>query len=186
MPRSSPPLTYGPAARLGHWLTVLLLIGSFVLGYTMVDLAPSPAKLKYFAWHKWIGVTVFALALARLLWRQWTGVPALPATMRAWERHVAVAVHVLLYLLLLAAPLSGWLMSSAKGYQTVYLGVLPIPDLIGKNVELAHFLEELHELLVTSLLVVIGLHAAAALKHYFVDRDEVLGRMLPGLRPRVR
>lgn len=186
MSRRPPPLTYGPAAQLGHWLTVLLIAGGFWLGFTMVDLAASPTKLQYFAWHKWIGVTVFGLALLRLGWRQWTGAPALPLQMPGWERAVARAVHVLLYLLLIAVPLSGWLMSSAKGFQTVYLGLLPIPDLLGKNRELGEFLEEMHELLTTTLLVMIGLHAAAALKHHFVDRDEVLARMIPGLRPRGR
>lgn len=184
MSRRPPPLTYGPAVQLGHWLTVLLIAGSFWLGYTMTDLAASPTKLKFFSWHKWIGVTVFGLALLRLAWRQWAGAPSLPAQMQRWEQHLARAAHVLLYLLLLALPLSGWLMSSAKGYQTVYLGLLPIPDLIGKDAALGEFLEELHELLGTVLLVVIGLHAAAALKHHFIDRDDVLARMIPGLRPR--
>jgi cytochrome b561 len=180
------PANYGPAAQLGHWLTALLLVGSFWLGYTMTDMALSPAKLRFYSWHKWVGVTVFALALLRLGWRQWAGVPALPPSMRRWERVLAQAVHVLLYLLLLAAPLSGWLMSSAKGYQTVYLGLLPIPDLIGKNAALGERLETLHGLLTTGLLYVIALHALAAVKHHFIDRDEVLARMLPGLRPRSR
>lgn len=81
-------------------------------------------------------------------------------------------------------PLSGWLMSSAKGFQTVYFGVLPIPDLLAKNADLGERLEVLHEVLNTSLLAVVTLHVAAALKHHFVDRDGVLLRMLPRLPDR--
>ncbi|HSW14768.1 MAG TPA: cytochrome b [Solimonas sp.] len=175
---------YGVTAQLGHWLTALLLVGSFWLGWTMTDMALSPTRLRYFSYHKWIGVTVFGLAVLRILWRQWARPPALPAQMAAWEQAAARLSHVLLYLLLLAIPLSGWLMSSAKGYQTVYLGLLPIPDLIGKDKALGKQLEEVHELLATGLLLVIAVHALAALKHHFHDRDDVLARMLPGLRPR--
>lgn len=177
---------YGTTARLGHWLSALLLVGSFTLGYVMTELAMSPTKLKYFSYHKWIGVTVFALAALRLAWRLWARAPALPTAMRAWERHIAAATHGLLYLLLLLVPLSGWLMSSAKGFQTVYLGRWPIPDLIGKNAELGKALQGVHELLSTLLLLLIALHVLAALKHHFIDRDEVLARMVPGLAPRSR
>jgi len=184
---STAPLNgYGRTAQLGHWLTALLLVGSFWLGYTMTDMALSPTRLRYFSYHKWIGVTVFALALLRLAWRLRAPPPALPATMAAWERRAARIAHVLLYLLLLAIPLSGWLMSSAKGYQTVYLGLLPIPDLIGKDKALGEQLEEVHELLATGLLYLVAVHALAALKHHFIDRDAVLAGMLPGLRPRRR
>jgi cytochrome b561 len=177
---------YSNTARLGHWLSVLLLAGSFTLGYVMTELAMSPTKLKYFSYHKWIGVTVFALAVLRLGWRLRTQAPSLPATMPAWERSIAAATHGLLYLLLLLVPLSGWLMSSAKGFQTVYLGRWPIPDLIGKDAELGGVLQGVHEQLSTLLLILIALHVLAALKHHFIDRDEVLARMVPGLGPRSR
>lgn len=186
MSNHSLPQRYGAPAQLGHWLTLLLLLGSFTLGYVMTDMATSPTRLKLFSYHKWIGVTVFGLALLRILWRQWARPPALPAQMAPWEKTVATATHWLLYLLLLAIPLSGWLMSSAKGFQTVYFGVLPIPDLLDKNKELGETLEGLHETLTTALLLVLLLHVAAALKHHFFDRDDVLARMIPGLRPRQR
>lgn len=180
------PQGYGRTAQLGHWLTALLLVGSFWLGYTMTDMALSPARLRYYSYHKWIGVTVFALALLRLAWRLRMPPPALPAAMAAWERAAARITHWLLYLLLLAVPLSGWLMSSAKGFSTVYLGLLPLPDLVGKDKALGELLEEVHELLGSGLLYLIAVHALAALKHHFVDRDAVLAGMLPGLRPRRR
>ncbi len=135
---SQPPvvLRYGAVAQSAHWLTFLLLIGSFTLGYWMTELAMSPTRLKLYAYHKWIGVTIFALVALRLSWRLLAKAPPLPDSVPAWERRLAGLTHAALYLLLFAVPLSGWLMSSAKGFQTVYFQVLPIPDLIGKNKEL--------------------------------------------------
>jgi len=172
---------YGLTAQLGHWLTVLLLCAAFPVGFYMVELALSPTKLKLFSYHKWVGVTVFALVGLRLLWRSVNPPPPSPA-MPSWALRTAQITHRLLYLLLLAVPLSGWLMSSAKGFQTVYLAQVPIPDLLGKDPALGAALESVHWMLNKMLLGAIALHVAAALKHHFVDRDGVLLRMLPALR----
>ena len=175
---------YTPAAIAFHWILAVLIIGNLAFGLTIVDLPLSPQKLRYFSWHKWTGVTIFLIASARLLWRLSHRPPALPPTMKPWERRLARVGHVLLYVLFFAAPLTGWLFSSATGFQTVYLGVLPIPDLIAKNKELAEVLKLAHHWINYTLAAVIVLHAAAALKHHFVDRDDVLARMLPLARRR--
>jgi cytochrome b561 len=178
---------YRASAQLLHWLTALLLPGSFALGFYMVGLDVSPDKLRLYAYHKWIGVTVFAVALLRLGWRLWSPPPALPASMPAWERQASSTVHRLLYLLVLAVPLSGWLMSSAKGFQTVYFALLPIPDALAKNAALGAALEEVHWALNKMLLLTVCLHIAAALKHHYIDRDGILLRMLPRrTRPETR
>lgn len=179
---STPQVRYSGTAQLAHWLTALLLIGSFSLGYVMTDLAMSPTKLKLFSYHKWLGVTIFMLVILRLLWRLRVKPPPLPDAMARWERRLAAFTHGLLYVLLFAVPLSGWLMSSAKGFQTVYLGWLPIPDVIGKNREWAGWLQATHETLTSIMLGLVALHVAAALKHHFINRDGVLLRMLPRLR----
>jgi cytochrome b561 len=145
-----------------------------------VDLPLSPTKLRNFSYHKWIGVTVFMLAAARLLWRLGHAPPALPLAMAPWERRTAELTHALLYLLFFAAPLTGWLFSSAAGFQTVYLGVVPIPDLLSKDKALADALKLAHKSINYTLAAVIVLHVAAALKHHFIDKDDVLRRMLPG------
>lgn len=173
---------YRLPAVAAHWLIFLLLIGSFTLGFTMTGMALSPAKLRYFSWHKWIGVTVFLLVLLRLAWRAYAKPPSLPP-MPAWQVQASQISHHLLYVLLLALPLTGWLMSSAKGFQTVYFGKIAIPDLIGKNPPLGAALEAVHEALAFLMLGVLALHVLAALKHHFIDRDAVLARMLPGLKP---
>jgi len=162
-----------------HWLVFALVVGNWLLGPYMADLPLSPQKLRYFSWHKWIGVTVFLLAVFRLAWRVSHRPPPLPVAMPHWQRHLARASHFALYLLILAIPLSGWLYSSATGVPTVYLGWVQLPDLVGRDKALAEFLKQAHIVLNTTLLAVVVIHVAAALKHHFVDHDEVLARMLP-------
>lgn len=167
-----------------HWVAALLIIGNLAFGLYMVDLPLSPAKLRYYSWHKWAGVTIFLLSALRLLWRLAHPAPALPPSMPAWQRLAANASHHALYLLFFAAPLSGWLFSSAAGFQTVYFGVVPLPDLLAKNKELADLLKLVHRFANYTLAALVVLHVAAAVKHHVVDRDDVLARMLPLLKSR--
>jgi cytochrome b561 len=172
------PRYSAPAIAL-HWLVAALILANLSLGLYTVDMPLSPTKLRNFSYHKWIGVTVFLLAAARLLWRLGHTPPQLPAAMAPWERRTAQLTHALLYFLFFAAPLTGWLFSSAAGFQTVYLGMLPIPDLLSKDKALADALKLAHKSINYTMAAVIVLHAAAALKHHFVDKDDVLRRMLP-------
>ncbi|MBI4754836.1 MAG: cytochrome b [Betaproteobacteria bacterium] len=167
-----------------HWVVALIVFGSFPLGLYMVDLPLSPWKLKLYSWHKWAGVTVFMLALVRLAWRTAHPAPPPAAGVPAWQRRAASATHVLLYLLLLVIPLTGWLMSSAKGFQTVYFGIVPLPDLLPKDKALGDALALVHRSLNYLLATLVVVHMGAALKHHLVDRDETLARMLPFLRKR--
>ena len=176
------PAAYTRTAIALHWLTAALILAALPLGLTMTELALSPTKLKLYAWHKWLGVTVFALVVVRVVWRLTHPAPPLPASIPAWQQRAAHVLHGLLYLWMLAIPLSGWLMSSAKGFQTVYLGLLPLPDLLAKDAALAETLAALHAWLNYSLIALLLAHVGAALKHQWVDRDAVLGRMLPGLQ----
>jgi cytochrome b561 len=175
---------YSRAAVGLHWIAAALIIGNLAFGLYMVDLPLTPAKLKYYSWHKWAGVTIFLVSALRLLWRLTHPSPALPSSMPAWQRTAANASHHALYLLFFAAPLSGWLFSSAAGFPTVYFGVLPIPDLLAKNKELADILKLVHRSLNYALVALVVMHIAAAIKHHVVDRDDVLARMLPLLKPR--
>jgi cytochrome b561 len=170
---------YTPAAIALHWIVAALILANLALGLYTVDLPLSPQKLRFFSFHKWIGVTVFLLAAARLLWRLGHPPPGLPAAMAPWEQRAAQATHGLLYALFFAAPLTGWLFSSASGFQTVYLGLVPIPDLLSKDKALADALRLAHHWINYTMAAVIALHVAAALKHHFVDKDDVLRRMLP-------
>lgn len=171
---------YTKTAIVLHWLIALLIIAAFALGVTMTDIPGlTPTKLKYFSWHKWLGVTVLALVAARLLWRLTHVAPALPSSMPAWQVKVSDLMHGALYVLMFAIPLSGYFYSLAAGVPVTYLGVLPLPVLIEPNQELKPVLKAVHYWLNMGLLAAVLLHMAAALKHQFVDRDGVLKRMLP-------
>ncbi len=170
-------IRYSTPAIVLHWLIALLIFVTFPLGLYMADLPLSPDKLKLISYHKWIGVTVFTLAGLRVVWRLTHTPPPLPASVADWQRRASAIVHGLLYLLILVIPLSGWLMSSAKGVPTVWFGVLPLPDLIGKDKALGNLLQEVHETLNYTLLALVVLHVAAALQHHFIERQPFLQRM---------
>ena len=173
------PTRYASTAIFLHWLSAFLIVAAFPLGLTMHELPLSPLKLQLYSYHKWLGVTILLLVAVRLAWRAGHTPPPLPASIPLWQQRAAHTLHGLLYLLLFAIPLSGWLMSSAKGFQTVYLGVLPLPDLIGKDKALGELLTEVHETLNFALLALVVAHIGAALKHHFIDRDDILARMMP-------
>lgn len=176
--------SYTRTAVALHWLIAALIFTTFPLGVYMHELAVSPTRVQLFSYHKWIGVTIFLLAVIRVAWRWSHPAPPPVAGTPAWQRLTAAATHHLLYLLVIVIPVSGWLMSSAKGVPTVWLGLVPLPDLVSKNEELAELLEEVHESLNFGLLLLVVLHLVGALKHRFIDRDEVMARMLPFLASR--
>lgn len=172
--------SYTTTAKILHWLIALLIVAAFTMGLVMVDIPGfTPTKLKYFSWHKWLGVTVLALAAVRLLWRHRNRPPAHPAGMSAWQLKAADYTHVLLYVLMFAVPLSGYLYTTAAGVPVVYLGLFPIPAAFEADTALKALLKPVHYWLNMGLAALVFMHVAAALKHHFVDRDEVLKRMLP-------
>jgi len=171
---------YTATAMLLHWLIAALIVWGFALGWVMTDIPGiTPTKLRYFAWHKWIGVTVLALVLVRILWRATHDAPPLPASMPAWERAAAHAGHLALYLLMVAIPVTGYLYSSAAGIQVVYLGRWPLPVLIGPNDALKAALRIVHVTLNYVLLASVAVHLVAVAKHQWLDRQRILARMLP-------
>lgn len=178
-----PRISYTRTAVALHWLIALLILAGFTLGANMVDLHMSPLKLRLFSYHKWIGITVLGLVLIRSVWRLTHAVPPDEPAPR-WQRRVAHLTHGALYALMIAVPLLGWLYSSASGFPVVYLKLWQLPDLVPKNAALAQVLVRAHTLLAWTLLYVVLLHIAGALKHHFVDRDATLRRMLRWTPPR--
>jgi cytochrome b561 len=176
--RSAPSRYTGTAIAL-HWIMALALPLTFAVGLYMSDLPFSPQRLRLFNWHKWAGITLLGLATLRLLWRLTHRAPALPAATPRPQALAAHAVHGLVYLLLFLVPLAGWAYSSAAGFHVVWLGVVPLPDLAPVDKALAALLKERHELLAWTLAALVAAHIGAALKHQFVDRDGLIGRMLP-------
>jgi len=156
------------------------------MGWYMVDLPMSVQRLKLFNWHKWAGITILVLSAARLLWRLSHPAPALPSTMPAWQRTASHVSHGMMYVLFFAIPLVGWAYSSAAGFSIVWFGVIPLPDWVPRSRELAELLKPWHGWLAYALAAVVAVHVAAALKHHWIDKDQVMARMLPWLRSHVR
>ena len=171
-----PPSRYTAVAVLLHWLMALAITGSFIVGTYMADLPFSPSRLKLYNYHKWAGVTILALAAIRLLWRL-THRPPADLTMPAWQKTSAHVAHGLLYAMFFAIPLVGWAYSSASGFPVVLYGVLPLPDFVSPDKELAKLIKPWHAYLAWAMTAVLAVHVTGALKHRFIDRDGLLSRM---------
>lgn len=175
---------YGAVAKGFHWAVALLVIGVICAGLYMVNLDLSPAKLQIYALHKSVGITILVLVALRLVWRFSNAHPAALPTHRPWEKILARIVHALLYLSLFLMPLSGWVMSSAKGFSVSVFDLFTLPDLVRPDEALAKQAVLVHKTVAYTLIVMIGLHLAGALKHHVIDRDKTLRRMLPFGRAR--
>lgn len=172
----SSPHRYTRTAVVLHWLMALGLLGAIAVGFYMDSLPLGLARLKLINWHKWFGISLLLLVLIRLGWRSGHRPPPdLP--MPRWQTQAAHAMHWALYGLMLLVPLLGWAYSNAAGFPVVWFGLLPLPDFVGKNKELAEVLKSLHHVAAWTLLALILAHAAAALKHQFIDRDRLIDRM---------
>ncbi len=171
---------YNWLARQFHWLMVPLILCLFVLGLLMTELPVSTLKLTLYAWHKWIGITVLALVVFRLVWRFISCAPTSEATQVPSFIHLlAKAGHVGLYLLLIVIPLIGWLRSSSAGFEIVLFEVLPIPDLMGKDEAFSKNLALLHKIGAFTLLLLLFGHVGAVVLHYKVWQDRILQKMAP-------
>jgi cytochrome b561 len=180
-----PPATWNGGVKFFHWVIALLILVQFALGWLAASWRLSPAKLDLFVWHKSIGVLVLALVLLRLAWRLAApAAPALPAHMPAWERTAARASHVLLYGLMLALPLSGWVIQSTSGMPFRIFRQWPLPAIAAADKAASDLAAMVHFSLGMALAALLAVHVGAALRHHFVQRDEVLKRMLPAWRRR--
>jgi len=171
---------YGAVAQGFHWLIAALVLTTVVIALYMTGLPLSPEKIKTYNLHKSIGVTILVLALLRLAWRLVSPPPALPAAMAGWERAAAGASHLALYGLLLAQPVIGIFHSSAASFPVVVFGAVTLPSVTAPDKELKETLEALHSWLGWAFIALICLHVAAALRHHFIVKDDILRRMLPG------
>jgi cytochrome b561 len=170
---------WGALSQAFHWLIVALVITQVTLAKIAQSLPIGVEKLATLARHKSVGITILMLAVLRLAWRWSNPVPLLPPTLRPYERRLAHFTHGALYALLFAMPITGWAMSSARGFPVSWFGFVQLPDFVRNSRSLYETLHDTHEALAYTLGGVVLLHVAAALKHHFVLRDDVLRRMLP-------
>lgn len=180
---------YTRVAILLHWLIALFIVTLLALGLTMEDL-PIDIRRQAYQFHKSLGLTVLVLTFVRIFWRLTHKAPALPDGMKPWEKFAAHAVHFGLYFIMLALPLSGWAMvsSSSRGYATEFFGLFDWPHIsflttLENKKEVSHSFGEAHEVLANITIALLVLHVGAALKHHIINRDGVLVRMLPFLKP---
>ena len=184
MPLKNTPEQWGAISKLLHWLVAVLVVLMAWLGLTMGDLPNGPDKVATYALHKSIGLTILGLVVLRLGWRLYAGAPRPVPGTPAWQDRVAGISHWSLYLLLLAMPLSGWMLNSAAGFPLQWVGLGRIPALVAENHDLRERAEDMHELLFWILALLVLTHVAAALFHHVFQRDATLLRMLPGRRQR--
>lgn len=172
---------WGGLAKFFHWTIVLLILAQAIIGLVMVELPKRPSSIPVYSFHKSLGITILALAVLRLGWRLFDPRPRDVAGMPHWQALAARAGHALLYALIFAVPLSGWLFDSAASLRPLYwFDLFQVPSLTGgKDDALKEVAEAAHFWLFCLLAAVAAGHAAAALIHHFHNRDETLVRMLP-------
>lgn len=171
--------SWGAPAKLFHWLVAALIFTQFGLGWLAASWRLSPTKLNLFVWHKSTGMVILALVLVRLLWRLANPTPALPADTPAWERAAARVSHALLYVVMIAMPLTGWINNSAAGIPFRIFRQIPLPALVAPDKHMAELAALAHFSLFLAFAALLVLHIGAALRHHFVKRNNVLTRMLP-------
>lgn len=171
--------SWGSVAKAFHWTMAALIVAQVALGVMAVTWRLSPAKIQLFFWHKSLGIALLALLALRLAWRLVNPTPSLPSGMPAWERAAARVSHAMLYLLLAALPITGWIVNSAANIPVRIFGLVPLPAIVEPNKPLAELFARVHLTLVVALVLVLALHVAAALRHHWVKRNDVLLRMLP-------
>lgn len=174
---------WGSVAKFFHWIMALAVLVNGVWGLLMTDMTPSMSKISVYAWHKSIGLTVLALFALRLVWRAFDRRPKDEPGPR-WQQVAAHAVHGVLYLMIVALPLTGWWFNSLRGFPLQWFKLFNLPALAAKNDDIRHFAHAVHEYLFWFLVLVLVAHVGAALKHHVFDNDNVLRRMLPFGRPR--
>ena len=175
-------LSWGAPAKLLHWMVAGLVFVQIALGWAAVGWRLSPMKLDLFVWHKSAGMLILVLMVVRVAWRSANTAPSLPADMWPPERLAAHLSHLLLYLVLLLMPVTGWIVNSAANIPFRMFWLIPVPAIVAPDEAMALAAARVHLVLFVVLSLLLAVHIGAALRHHFVKRNDVLARMLPGTR----
>jgi cytochrome b561 len=172
-------LHYGTTAKIFHWLIVALLAVQYPIGWLMPDLHRNQQPGAPMIFHVSFGITILILIVLRLAWRL-THPIAPESSLPPWQRLSSEVVHWLLYALVLGTTVTGWLFASFRGWSLSYFYLAPLPMLAADNAAAGKTIDGLHQAMELGLIVMIGIHVAAAVAHRFFYRDRVMQRMLPG------
>lgn len=170
---------FGLVARFFHWAIFLMIAGAALGAILLDEMPPGATRSTVMGLHKSFGVAILLLAVLRLAWRFANPRPAALGNNRI-ENALAPPVHFLLYALIIAQPICGILMVQSGGYPVSFFGLFQLPTFLTADPGLHHTLKETHETLAGILMAVVGIHALAALKHHFLDKNRTLMRMLVG------
>lgn len=171
--------TYGVLHRALHWTTAILIAGLLPVGWYMVDLDFTDWKLTVYTLHESFGVIVFTLTGVRLVWRLLHPVEP-EAGLSPVERATSRAVHLAMYALMIAIPLSGWIGTSAFGFPVQWMFLFTIPSPVAKDDALGRLVLDAHGWLAMGFAALVALHLAGVAYHAFFKKDRVLDRMLRG------
>jgi cytochrome b561 len=172
-------LQYGTTAKVFHWLIVTLLLVQYPIGWLMPDIHRGVKPGAAMTVHVSFGMVILVLIVLRLAWQ--LAHPVAPeSSLPPWQRLSSEAVHWLLYALVLATTVTGWLFASFRGWSMSFFYLAPLPMLASNNAAAGKTMDGLHQAMEWALLVVIGIHVAAAMAHIFIYRDRIIQRMLPG------
>jgi len=174
--------SYGSLTKTLHWLIAILIIAMLALGF-LLESIPEHLRGFWVGLHKSVGLTLLLLMFIRLIWRFLNIQPLLPITVPAWEQLAARSVHVFLYLVLFAMPVTGLAMSSYGGHPVFFWGWFNAALPVAENKNLASTFFDAHSIIAWVIIALIVLHVAAALKHHFIEKNNVLRKMLPGYKP---
>jgi cytochrome b561 len=169
---------YGFWHKSFHWLVFGLIAAQYLVGSIMPHIGNNTPDEGWVAWHISLGAAIMFFVLVRLVWRVARPVPL--TDMPAWQARLANFTHVGLYTLIIIMTVLGWAATGYRGWTVWLFGILPLPALAAKGTEWAHTAGDVHAFLVYVLLAFIVVHIGGALYHYYVVRDRVLQRMLPG------
>jgi cytochrome b561 len=170
---------YPATSKLLHWLVAACVLSTAPVAIAMLRVNEGPLQDILFHFHKSIGVLILVLMVLRLINRLVVGAPIADPAIEPWQKVLSAVVHTLLYVLLLAMPVVGYIANSAYGAPTPFFGLFELPPIVGKNEALATQLFTLHRWTGWLLIILVLMHVGAALFHYFIRRDKVLQRMLP-------
>ncbi len=170
---------YGSVTKFFHWGIFIIFVCMFIIAEIMMDMDKGPDKWQLYGLHKSTGLIVFFIILARILWKLVNIAPVLPNTMNSKQKMIAHTMHFILYICMLALPISGYVMSMAGDYGISFYGLFDVVNVLPINKQLADIAHEIHEIAATAIYILIPLHIAAAVYHHRVLKDNLLTRMMP-------